>query len=81
MEIATARRGPVGKLNIKVASVVPAICTPGGLSRELIARREYLMTLYVPSTEAHAVNDTLRMVNHPTVAELIPTMLSQRKRL
>ena len=39
------------------------------------------MTLYVPNTEAHAVNDTLRMVDHPTVAELIPTMLSERKRL
>jgi Protein of unknown function (DUF3237) len=28
-------------------------------------RSEYLMTLYVPIAEAHDVDDTLRVVNHP----------------
>lgn len=57
------RRGLVS-IFIVAAVLLPAtVALAAGASTAV--QGEYLMTLYVPSTEAHAVDDTLRVVNHP----------------
>jgi hypothetical protein len=49
--------------------IVTAVLLPATVALAAGARTsvqgEYLMTLYVPITEAHDVDDTLRVVNHP----------------
>ncbi len=49
--------------------IIAAVLLPVTLARAAGARTsvqgEYLMTLYVPIGEAHQVDDTLRVVNHP----------------
>jgi hypothetical protein len=49
--------------------IVAAVLLPATVALAAGARTsvqgEYLMTLYVPTAEAHEVDDTLRVVNHP----------------
>lgn len=50
---------------IVVAAILLHVAAAGAAGPTTSVQGEYLMTLYVPIAEAHAVDDTLRVINHP----------------
>ena len=50
---------------VGVAAILLHVAAAGAAGPTTSVQGEYLMTLYVPIAEAHAVDDTLRVINHP----------------
>lgn len=50
---------------VSVAAILLHVAAAGAAGPTTSVQGEYLMTLYVPIAEAHAVDDTLRVINHP----------------
>ena len=57
------RRGLVSILIVASVLLPATVALAAGPTTSV--QSEYLMTLYVPIVEAHQVDDTLRVINHP----------------